>query len=171
MSESNNEFDSSRVDIRLLGISEPRTFHRYKAIIITVILIIIFVVIAIFIGRAYVNGYESNKGTIIACGAIEFCIIIIYFKLIHKHMPARGYVSKFTGDAAIVRQKQALFKASQLKNVAMEQQREKAVYESELVSKHMTEIEQFKHDNKIMRQELKRAHQWIMRMQTECMVP
>jgi hypothetical protein len=88
-------------------------------------------------------------------------------------MPARRSVSKFTGDAAMVRQKQALFKASQLKNVAMEQQREKAVYESELVSKHMTEIEQFKHDNKIMRQELKRAHQWIMQMQmqNECMVP
>ena len=171
MSESNNEFDSSRIDIRLLGILEPRTFHRYKAIIITMILIIIFVAIAIFIGRAYVDGYKSNKGAIITCGVIEFCIVIIYFKLIHKHMPSRRSISKFTGDAAIMRQKQALFKASQLKNVDMEQHREKAAYESDLVSKHMTEIEQYKHDNEIMRHELKRARQWIMHMRNECVLP
>jgi hypothetical protein len=70
-----------------------------------------------------------------------------------------------------MRQKQALFKASQLKNVAMEQHREKAAYESDLVSKHMTEIEQYKHDNEIMRHELKRARQWIMHMRNECVLP
>jgi hypothetical protein len=178
MSQSNNGYNIEQVDLRLLGQSGSLKLHKYKAVMVTLVLVIVFVALFIYIIKLMLkDGYLVHKTSIIAAGVVELVIVFVYFKLIHKHLPSARSKSKFTGLAAIARQRQVAIAQSRADIETIKKKQEQVDYETGVAAKHTTELDQYKQqlnkykqENAQMHRDLKMAQKRITQLHNMCPV-
>jgi hypothetical protein len=177
MSQTNNGYDIEQVDLRLLGMSGSLKLHKYKAITMALVLLIAFVALFIYIVIITKDGYLAHKSSIVVAGVVEMIIVFVYFKLIHKHLPSTRSKSKFTGLAAISRQRQVAIDQSRADVETIKKKHEQADYETGIATKYTTELElykqqlnQYKQENEQMHRDLKMAQKRITQLHNMCPV-